>query len=329
MLSRRPLLLALAFAILVSLLPVMASAQSGVTYYTIKVGDELNEIAAAYGVSIYSLIQANSLVNPDRIYPGQRLIIPGAAATPQAPAAIPVATLPVATVATVPPTPVPTATPEPTFTPAPTVASTPGTYVVKAGDTLNRIAARFGTTVAALMQANNIANPDLLLVGSTLTLAAPGISNSAVATATPKPPATAKPVASAARASGPRTGRITVSISEQWCELIINEETIGSWPCSTGRKGWETPAGTFKIQSKIPVAYGATWDFYMPYWLGIYWAGGLENGFHGLPFNSDGFRDWGDRIGTPISFGCIVLQDDAAKMLYDNAYIGMPVIIEW
>jgi LysM repeat protein len=330
MLSRRPLLIALAFAILCSLLPVMVSAQSGVTYYTVQVGDELNEIAAAYGVSIFSLIQANSMVNPDRIYPGQRLIIPGGAAaatagtaTPVAPAAAAVATLPVATATAVPPTPVPTATP------VPTLATVPSTYVVKAGDTLAKIADRFGTTIAALVEANNIANPNLVTIGSTLAMPGAGTSKSVAAAATPKPPATTKPAATAAEATGPRTDRITVSISKQWCELIINEETVGSWPCSTGRRGWETPAGTFKIQSKIPVAYGGTWDFYMPYWLGIYWSGGLENGFHGLPFNSDGFRDWGDRIGTPISFGCIVLQDDAAKTIYDNAYIGMPVIIEW
>jgi len=42
----------------------------------------------------------------------------------------------------------PTATPEPTPTPAPTPAPapTPVTYIVQQGDTLNAIAARFGTT---------------------------------------------------------------------------------------------------------------------------------------------------------------------------------------
>lgn len=41
-------------------------------------------------------------------------------------------------------------------------------YVVKLGDTLGKIAALHNTTVAALAQANNIANPNLILVGQRL-----------------------------------------------------------------------------------------------------------------------------------------------------------------
>lgn len=45
-----------------------------------------------------------------------------------------------------------------------------GTYTVVAGDTLSGIAARFGTTVAALVAANGIANPNLIRVGQVLRL---------------------------------------------------------------------------------------------------------------------------------------------------------------
>lgn len=38
-------------------------------------------------------------------------------------------------------------------------------YVVRAGDTLSLLAARYGTTVAAIMEANNLANADLIFVG--------------------------------------------------------------------------------------------------------------------------------------------------------------------
>ncbi|MDU2288489.1 MAG: LysM peptidoglycan-binding domain-containing protein [Clostridium celatum] len=41
-------------------------------------------------------------------------------------------------------------------------------YVVQAGNTLSGIAARFGTTVQALAQLNNIANPNLIYVGQVL-----------------------------------------------------------------------------------------------------------------------------------------------------------------
>jgi len=46
------------------------------------------------------------------------------------------------------------------------------TYVVQSGDTLWRIAQRFGTTVDELVKLNDIGNPDLILVGQVLVLPA-------------------------------------------------------------------------------------------------------------------------------------------------------------
>jgi LysM repeat protein len=73
-----------------------------------------------------------------------------------------------------PPSPTPkivavqTKTPEPTSTPAPT--PTPVIYVVKSGDTLLSIAIEFGTTVAAIQQANGIINPAALQIGQELVI---------------------------------------------------------------------------------------------------------------------------------------------------------------
>ena len=44
------------------------------------------------------------------------------------------------------------------------------TYVVRSGDTLSQIANRFDTTVPALVQANDIADPDVIDVGQELTI---------------------------------------------------------------------------------------------------------------------------------------------------------------
>jgi lysozyme len=44
------------------------------------------------------------------------------------------------------------------------------TYTVKAGDTLSAIAAKFGTTVAAIAAANNISNPNIISVGQVLVI---------------------------------------------------------------------------------------------------------------------------------------------------------------
>jgi nucleoid-associated protein YgaU len=46
-------------------------------------------------------------------------------------------------------------------------------YTVQAGDSLGAIAAQFGVTVDAIVEANDIANPDLIQPGDTLTIPAP------------------------------------------------------------------------------------------------------------------------------------------------------------
>lgn len=44
--------------------------------YVVQRGDWLSRIARRFGVTLYSLIQANSIYNPNLIYPGQVLVIP-------------------------------------------------------------------------------------------------------------------------------------------------------------------------------------------------------------------------------------------------------------
>jgi hypothetical protein len=65
----------------------------------------------------------------------------------------------------------------------------------------------------------------------------------------------------------------------------------------------------------------------MPWWLGIYWAGGSENGFHALPILSNGRTLWSGSLGTGCSFGCIVLDTQDAIMMYNWTEIGDVVIV--
>jgi LysM repeat protein len=82
----------------------------------------------------------------------------------------------------------PVASPTPTPLAAPTVP--PVTYRVKAGDTLSGIADIFGVSVDDIVRANNIADPNSLAEGQTLTI--PGRSLSP----TPKIETTTTPVSS-------------------------------------------------------------------------------------------------------------------------------------
>jgi len=120
---------------------------------------------------------------------------------------------------------------------------------------------------------------------------------------------------------------ILVDISEQHMYVYEGDQLVYSFVASTGMNN-ATRVGTFAVQSKIPSAYGSTWDIWMPNWLGIYWAGGLENGIHALPILPNGAILWEGYLGRPVSYGCVVLGTYESGLLYQWAEIGTPVEIQ-
>ncbi|MDE3089287.1 MAG: LysM peptidoglycan-binding domain-containing protein [Chloroflexota bacterium] len=104
--------------------------------YTVQSGDTLFAIAQRYHTTVAALKQLNGLGSSDVIQVGQRLIVPSAADS-NAPA-----------------------------------ASGNTSYIVQPGDTLYRIALRYGTTLRALSDLNGIPNPNLISVGEGLTIPA-------------------------------------------------------------------------------------------------------------------------------------------------------------
>ena len=44
--------------------------------YTVQKGDTLLSIARRYGLTVKQLQTANNITNPDKIFPGQKLVIP-------------------------------------------------------------------------------------------------------------------------------------------------------------------------------------------------------------------------------------------------------------
>lgn len=121
---------------------------------------------------------------------------------------------------------------------------------------------------------------------------------------------------------------ILVDLSEQHMYAYEGESLVYSFVASTGMNN-ATRIGTFAVQSKIPSAYGSTWNIWMPSWLGIYWSGGLENGIHALPILPNGATLWAGFLGRPVSYGCVVLGSYEAQLLYDWAEMGTPVEIQW
>ncbi len=60
----------------VSAAPVSQMGMPSTQYYTVRAGDTLSGIAMQYGTSMYAIMQANGIQDPNQIYVGQRLIIP-------------------------------------------------------------------------------------------------------------------------------------------------------------------------------------------------------------------------------------------------------------
>lgn len=121
---------------------------------------------------------------------------------------------------------------------------------------------------------------------------------------------------------------ILVDISEQHMYVYEGNTEVYSFVASTGMNN-ATRAGQFSVLDKIPNAYGATWNIWMPNWLGIYWAGSLENGIHALPILPNGATLWAGYLGVPISYGCVVLGTSESQLLFDWADVGTPVEIQW
>ncbi len=107
-------------------------------------------------------------------------------------------------------------------------------------------------------------------------------------------------------------------------------ELIGNFLASTGKPGFETLQGSFKVLTKTEVAYGAgdgdQWA--MPYWIGFYVAGGSENGIHALPYINGYKEGWGS-LGRPVSHGCVRIADASQIWLYNWVSIGTPIVVQW
>ena len=122
--------------------------------------------------------------------------------------------------------------------------------------------------------------------------------------------------------------RIVIDISEQRMTVYENGQVWASYIVSTGVSDSPTMVGIFQVQSHELNAYASNWDLYMPHFMGIYEAWpGFMNGIHGLPLLSNGQRLWASALGSPASYGCIILNLDAAEDLYYWADAGVVVEI--
>lgn len=135
--------------VLVAALVLSGSASAGT--YTIQWGETLGGVARRLGVKVSDLAATNGISDPNFVRAGQVLKVPGSppAAAPGSPAARP----------------------------------SGHTHLVRSGETLGRIAAKYGTTVTAIAEANGISDPNFVREGKLLAI--PVTSSSGAAATLP------------------------------------------------------------------------------------------------------------------------------------------------
>ena len=131
--------------------------------HTVIAGETLSGIAVDFGVTIHSLAQANDVSVTSYVYIGQRLCIPGSGTSGGG-------------------------------TSGGGASSSGGFwYEVQLGDTLSRIAFNNGTTVSAIMQANNLADANTVFWGTRIRIPAGGFKRSPTRKRSGNPAACATP----------------------------------------------------------------------------------------------------------------------------------------
>jgi membrane-bound lytic murein transglycosylase D len=194
-----------------STLAEVARGEQESVQHRVKRGETLSKIATRYGVSVRAIQSANRLASPNRLSVGQALVIP----VPQTAAAEAPVAAPAAPPAGVPETPrtsarvsgsvrPPNSTcdlgrgpstahlvaqarqeiltgPEPAPLaeapgPAAPEAKPAATHTVRRGDTLGKIAARYGTDVAHLLRWNGLRSSRLIYPGQKIRVTSPGAS---------------------------------------------------------------------------------------------------------------------------------------------------------
>lgn len=177
------------------------------------------------------------------------------------------------------PTAEPTATPAggataPTATPQPAAAATatpepekgaPQVHVVRPGEALSTIAAKYGVTTAELAEANNMRLSDILAVGRELII--PGTV--AEPTATPEPSATPTPAGGRVRASvfddtngnGLRDAGEPLLAGARLILLSARGEVLAEYTTDGVAETYTfegLPPGTYAVREEAPAGYAST-----------------------------------------------------------------------
>lgn len=160
------------------------------------------------------------------------------------------------------------------------------------------------------------------------------------------PPLEARPASwfdEQAAASTPGAASIRVDLSEQLAYFYKGSTLVGVSRISSGRSGFRTPRGSFRVLSKKTRHRSSQYGMYVdrdthavvradverhkdPRPPGTYYRGAKMN--HFIRFHRGiGFHASGDVPAQPASHGCVRMPPDMARKFYRHAPIGTRVTV--
>jgi lipoprotein-anchoring transpeptidase ErfK/SrfK len=124
--------------------------------------------------------------------------------------------------------------------------------------------------------------------------------------------------------------RLEIHIGRRQVALYRGDTLLKTYPIAVGKPGWETPTGTFKVETKLK---DPSWvnpsakDVVIPggdpenplgrFWIGFWTDGKNWIGFHGTPNPKS--------VGRAASHGCIRMHHPDIEALFNQVAIGTQV----
>jgi len=124
--------------------------------------------------------------------------------------------------------------------------------------------------------------------------------------------------------------KVVVDLSDHRTYVYVGNDVIASYPIAIGKKGWETPTGSFKVMHmrhfpvwRHPITgkvfEAGTNSPLGDRWIGFWSDGRNEIGFHGTPDV--------DLLGTAVSHGCLRMRNSDVRLLYEQVGLGTTVVV--
>jgi len=122
--------------------------------------------------------------------------------------------------------------------------------------------------------------------------------------------------------------QVIVDLNDRRVYVYRRDQVIASYPIAVGKKGWETPKGSFQVLNKLnnPMwRHPITGKVFGPgpesplgdRWIGFWSDGRNQIGFHGTPDV--------ELVGSAISHGCLRMRNPDIRLLYKQINMGTPV----